>query len=358
MTRVPLLPTAALGVAVLCLTGCVEAGRTSSAAAGGSEGSAAAECPVTVDESVEGEVRVGYQLLPSGDLVVKDRGALEACLPNAEITWTQYASGGDVVQAFGADSLDIATVGSSPTVRALSAPLELEVEVVWIQDVIGDAEALVAKDPEVTDVAGLAGARVGVPFASTAHFSLLAALRGAGLDPATDVQVINLAPDAVLGAWQGGQIDAAYIWDPTLGELLAEGTQLVSGKDVSAAGAPTFDLSAATTAFVDANPGFMEVWTGVQDWAVQQIQDDPEVAAESIAVEMGSDPATVERQLAGTTYLRAADQQAEYFSGPLGPVLADTATFLAEEGEIGGAGTAQDYAAALHTDAIEAVAAP
>ncbi|CAA9403776.1 MAG: hypothetical protein AVDCRST_MAG35-1047, partial [uncultured Quadrisphaera sp.] len=110
MTRAPLIPAAALGLAVL-LTGCVEAGRTSSAAAAAVEGSEAAPCPVTPDESVEGEVRLGYQLLPSGDLVVKDLGVLEACLPGARITWTQYASGGDVVQAFGAGSLDVATVG-------------------------------------------------------------------------------------------------------------------------------------------------------------------------------------------------------------------------------------------------------
>lgn len=355
MKRTTVTLGAAAGVAAIALTGCVEAGRSSSAAATGGDASSA--CPWASDDSVTGSFRVGYQILPSGDLVVKDLGVLEACMPSADITWTQYASGGDVVQAFGSDSLDIGVAGSSPTVRALSAPLDLAVEVVWIQDVIGDAEALVAKDLGVTDVAGLRGARIGVPFSSTAHFSLLAALQDAGIDPSTDVEVINLAPDAILGAWQGDQIDAAYIWDPTLGEIRGDGEAIVTGRDVSAAGAPTFDFSAATTEFVDANPAFMEQWTRAQDWAVEMILDDPATAAASIAVQMSSDAGTVEAQLAGTTYLRAADQESEYFSGPLGPLLEDTAVFLNEQGEIDGVQPAQDYAAALHTEAITAVAA-
>jgi len=353
--RTPLALGAVLSATALALTGCVEGGRSSTAAAAG-DGGASSACPWEADDSITGPVRLGYQLLPSGDLVVKDQGVLEACMPEADITWTQYASGGDVVQAFGSGSLDLGTAGSSPTVRALSAPLDLDVQVVWVQDVIGEAEALVAKDPAVTDVAGLRGARIGVPFSSTAHFSLLAALRDAGLDPATDVQVINLAPDAILGAWQGDQIDAAYIWDPTLGEILADGTKLVSGKDVSAAGAPTFDLSAATTAFVDANPDFMEQWTRAQDWAVQMIEEDPAAAAESIAVQMSATPDVVETQLAGTTYLRAADQESQYLGGPLGPVLEDTAAFLHDEGQIDAVAPVEDYTAALHTDAVAAVA--
>jgi len=354
MKRTPLTFGVAVGVTVLGLTGCVSADRSASSA--GQAEASSAGCPWDVDDSVTGPVRVGYQILPSGDLVVKDQSILESCMPGADITWTQYASGGDVVQAFGSNSVDIGVVGSSPTVKALSAPLDLDVQVVWIQDVIGDAEALVAKGADISDVAGLEGARIGVPFSSTAHFSLLAALRNAGLDPNSDVEVINLAPDAILGAWKGDQIDAAYIWDPTLSEILADGEQLVSGKDVSEAGAPTFDFSVATTSFIEANPAFMEQWTRAQDWAVQLIEDDPAGAAESIAVQMGSDTDTVEGQLAGTTYLAAADQESEYFGGPLGPVLEDTARFLSEEGEIAGVRSVDEYAGALYVDAISAVA--
>lgn len=310
------------------------------------------ECPWKADDTVTGKVRVGFQILPVGDLVVKDQKILEACLPKAEIEWTQYASGGDVVQAFGSDSVDIGTVGSSPSVKAVSAPLDLDVRVVWVQDVIGEAEALVAKDPSVATVADLKGATIGVPFSSTAHFSLLAALDAAGLDPARDVKIINLAPEAIIGAWKGDQIDAAYIWDPTLGELVSEGKKLLSGKEVAEMGSPTFDLSVASVAFLEESPGFLETWTRAQDWAVKLIQEDPSLAAESLAVEMGADISVVETQLAGTTYLTAKEQLDSYFGGQLGQVMADTAAFLAEQGEIDAPADVAHYTAAVHSDAL------
>ena len=58
-----------------------------------------------------------------------------AFLPDATIEWSNFASGGDVVQAFGAGSLDIGLAGSSPATKALSAPLDLPVKVIWIHDV-------------------------------------------------------------------------------------------------------------------------------------------------------------------------------------------------------------------------------
>ena len=63
---------------------------------------------------------------------------LENCLPEATIEWNNFASGGDVVQAFGAGSIDIGLAGSSPSTKALSAPLDLDVKVIWIHDVIGE----------------------------------------------------------------------------------------------------------------------------------------------------------------------------------------------------------------------------
>ena len=50
----------------------------------------------------------------------------------------------------------------------------------FVLDVAGDNEALVARNETgITDVAGLRGKRVATAFASTAHYSLLAALQQA-----------------------------------------------------------------------------------------------------------------------------------------------------------------------------------
>lgn len=330
----PLLGAALL--APLALSGCVGGGET--------EGDASA-CPWEADESVDTTVRIGYQRIPNGDVVVKDQGILEDCLPNATIEWSNFASGGDVIQAFGGDSLDIGLVGSSPATRALSAPLDLPVEVVWVHDVIGAAESLVVRDGAASDIAGLKGKTIATPFGSTAHFSLLQAIADAGEDPA-DYTLVNSEPEQIAPAWSRGDIDAAWIWDPTLSELKADGGEVVlTSEDTADAGKPTFDLAIADRDFVADNEAVLTTWARAQDWAVQQIEDDPDTAAESIAVELGISTDEAKAQLAGYVYLRASEQVGgDYLGGKLGDDLFATAQFLLSQDSIAAVADEQVYA--------------
>jgi len=135
----------ALSLGALALSGCVSQPQVTQASASG--GSAASTCPVAPDKSVTSTVKIGFQKIANGDLVVKDQKMLETCLPQAKIVWTEFPSGGAVLQGFGSGSANIALLGSSPATKGLSAPLnaQMDIKVVWIQDVIGKAETLVAK---------------------------------------------------------------------------------------------------------------------------------------------------------------------------------------------------------------------
>jgi len=345
-------------VAALLLAGCVDEGRTSNPdeeqGNGGAGGTA--ECPVEVNEDVDVAVRVGYQLIPNGDLVVRDLGWLESCLPNADISWVKVASGGEMVQAFGSGSVDLGLVGSSPATKAVSPPNNIDMQVIWIHGVIGEAESLVVQEGAGETLPDLAGKTVAVPFASTAHYSLLAALERDGMS-ASDIDLINLSPDAMLAAWERGEIDAAWVWAPTLPLLTETGHIILSAADTAEAGAPTFDLAGATREFIEANPEFMETWTAVQDQAVQMIQDDPDAAAESIAVQLGITPQEVLDQIGGYTFLTAAEQAGEdYFGGQLAQDLINTADFLVTQEEIDEVNTVEAYEAAIFSDAITKVA--
>ncbi|WP_280261570.1 ABC transporter substrate-binding protein [Nocardia wallacei] len=340
------------GMLALALTGCEESGRTDSSRYTGER----VPCPVAVDESFTGSVRIGYQDIPNGDLIVKDTGLLHTCLPNATVTWSKFASGGDVIQAFGAGSLDIGLLGSAPAARALSAPLRQDMRVIWIHDIIRGAESLVAKDPSITTVAGLRGKRIAVPFASTAHYSLTGALTAAGID--RDVRLVNLTPDAILGAWKGGQIDAAFIWEPTLSQLLADGHVVASAASTAASGRPTYDLAGARAGFVAENPKFLEVWTAAQHWAVTQLNGDQAQAATHIAAQLGISIDAARRQLGGYGYLDAGTQSgATYLGGNLGRDLRSTAEFLLSQGEVQGVAAPDAYADAVYPAAAAKVSA-
>lgn len=344
-----LLATAALA---LTLSGCVESAdeRKASDAA---DQAAETDCPWTPDESVTTTARIAWQAIPNGDAVVKDLGLLEACMPNATIEWVQASSGGDVITYYGGGDVDLGLMGSAPAARSASEPVVQDVDIatIWIHDVIGDAESLIVKDPAITDVADLKGATIATPFSSTAHYSLLQALADAGLDASKDVTVINLDPEKMPAAWQGDQIDAAWVWDPTQSQLIDDGgTRLISSADTAEAGRPTFDVGTVDRTFAAENEDFLTQWATAQDYAVQLIQDSPAEAAESVAVVLGIEPAQAEAQFAGLQFLRASEQAGpDYLGGTFADDLLTTASFLLDQGEIDAVGDAAQYAE--HVDA-------
>ncbi|MBD7918687.1 aliphatic sulfonate ABC transporter substrate-binding protein [Cellulomonas sp. Sa3CUA2] len=313
----------------------------------------------SADASGPDVLRIGYQLIPNGDLVVKHEGWLEEALPGTDVQWIRFDSGGDVNTAVVAGSVDVGLAGSSPVTRGLSKPLDIDYRVLWVHDVIGDAESLVARDGSgVSSVADLAGRTIATPFASTAHYSLTAALAEAGVGE-DDVRLVDLQPADILGAWTRGDVDAAYVWEPTLSEL--GGTVLTTSTQVAQGGHPTYDLGVVTRAFADEHPDAVDAWLEAQDRAVALLQDDPDAAAEAIGAELDLPTDEVTTQLAGLTFLRGSEQAGEtYFGTPDAPgafaaSLASAAQFLHAQGAIDAVPDVADLQDRIAVDALARV---
>ena len=260
-------------------------------------------------------IRIAYQAFPSGDLIVKNQGLLEKALPDYKITWTKFDSGASINTAFLGRSIDIAAIGSSPVARGLSAPLNIPYQVAFVLDVAGDNEALVARDGSgVTDVAGLRGKKVAAPFASTAHYSLLAALNQAGVKE-SEVTIVDLEPQDILAAWTRGDLDAAYSWLPSLDALKKNGKVLISSRQLATAGKPTLDLGVVSTAFIQAHPEAVDAWRKVEAQALDIIATDPAAAAEAVGRELNLSPADAQRQLSQGVFLKPADLASEEWLG-------------------------------------------
>jgi len=302
-------------------------------------------------------LRIAYQQIPNGDLVVKHNKWLEAALPDTKIDWVRFDSGGDVNTAVVAGAVDIGLAGSSPVTRGLSAPLNIDYQVAWIHDVIGDAESLVARDGSgITSIADLKGHKIATPFASTSHYSLVAALTDAGLST-DDVTLVDLQPGDILAAWTRGDVDAAYVWDPTLSQL--GGTVLTTSTEQAKAGHPTYDLGVVTTAVAQKYPGVVDAWLTAQDKAVAQLQDDTATAAEAIGAELDLAPADVTKQLEGLTFLRGTEQLApEFFGTKAAPgafagSLRQAAEFLKTQDAIEAVPAESDLQAGIALDALD-----
>jgi taurine transport system substrate-binding protein len=303
-------------------------------------------------------LRLGYQTFPSGDLIVKNNKWLEEALPDYNIKWIKFDSGADVNTAFIAGELDFGALGSSPVARGLSAPLNIPYSVAFVLDVAGDNEALVARnDTGINTIADLKGKRVGTPFASTAHYSLLAALAQNNLSP-KDVQLIDLQPQAILAAWDRGDIDAAYTWLPTLDELRKTGKDLITSRALAKGGKPTLDLAAVSNKFADEHPDVVTKWREQESRALTTIKDDPDAAAKAIAAEIGLTPAVVAGQLKQGVYLTPQELVSpewlgtERAVGNIAANLESASQFLAEQTQIPAAAPLKTFQDAMYVKGL------
>jgi len=298
-------------------------------------------------------VRVAYQNFADSTLLVKDQGTLEKALPDHRITWTAFDSGASINTAFLGGAIDLAVIGSSPAAAALCPPLNIPYKVIELLNVIGDSEALVAREASgVTKIADLVGRKVAAPFSSTAHYSLLAALRQAGVDPAA-VTLVDLEPQNIQAAWQRGDIDAAYVWTPVLSGLQQDGVTLTDSAKLATAGRPTLTFTVARTEFIDGNAEVIAKWLEATDHAIGLIKTDPGVVADAVARQIGSSKEDAAAQLRQNIYLTHAEQRGpDYFGtkdapGQLANRLRDAAEFLHDQKKIDAVPDLETFRAAL-----------
>jgi taurine transport system substrate-binding protein len=177
-------------------------------AAGGVFAAFAAHAAVAADS-----VRIGYQNEPDPSHAAIVDGAYEKATGD-KIEWRKFDSGASVIAALASNAIDIGYAGSSPLAAGVTrgAPIEAFL----VAGLIGKAEGLIARNGSgVNDIKDLVGKKVATPFVSTAHYSLLFALKQAGVD-STKVNVLNLQPPEIAAAFARGDIDGAYVWDPVL----------------------------------------------------------------------------------------------------------------------------------------------
>ncbi|WP_299129954.1 taurine ABC transporter substrate-binding protein [uncultured Amaricoccus sp.] len=300
------------------------------------------------------KLTIGYQTVVEPSKVPQAAGTYEAAT-GATIDWRKFDSGADVIAAIASGALDIGYVGSSPLAAAASR--ELPIETIYIVGLIGESEALVARDGSgVASVADLVGKKVAVPFVSTTHYSLLAALRHEGVDPAK-VEILNLRPPEIAAAWERGDIDAAYIWDPALGQIRESGEVILDSAQVAEWGAPTFDAWIVRKDFAEAHPdavrGFVKV-TGdtyasfLANPAAWNASSDQ---AREIARLTGAKVEDVPTLLKGYVFPPLADQASDaYLGGATVTAIAATSEFLKEQGRIEAA--LGDYSAYVSADYV------
>ena len=253
----------------------------------------------------------------------------------ANVDWRKFDSGAAVVRALVSGDVQIGNIGSSPL--AVAASQQVPIEVFLLASQLGNSEALVVKK-NITKPEDLIGKRIAVPFISTTHYSLLAALKHWGIKPG-QVQIINLQPPAIIAAWQRGDIDGAYVWAPAVNELEKDGTVLTDSEKVGQWGAPTLDVWVVRKDFAEKHPEVVKAFAKSALDAQQPYISNPDAwlkqpaNLEKLSRLSGVPQADVPRLVKGNNYLTPA-QQVQQLTGPVNKAIVDTATFLKEQGKV------------------------
>lgn len=159
------------------------------------------------------EIRIGIQ--KSGSLVyLKDQKFLEQALKaqNIQVKWLEFPSGPPMLEAMNTGNLDFATTGESPPVFAQAANAGL----VYVAHEVAAPNSeglLLPKNSPITDAKQLKGKRIAVAKGSSAHYTLVQALKKHGLAYG-DITPVYLQPADARAAFEQGNVDAWVVWEP------------------------------------------------------------------------------------------------------------------------------------------------
>lgn len=326
------------------------------AACGGAD-SANDSSTASADGDLPEKVVIATLEMPNDEGIAKAEGYFEDEL-GVPVEVVQFESGKAINQAMVSGAVDFGLTGSGSAVLGIASGIPIEM--IWIHETLGSVEALAAKSAlNATSLEDLKGKNIGVPFASTAHYSLLRAITASGFEE-TDFTLIDLQPSDIFAAWQRGDIDAAYVWEPTLSQLLADGNIVLHSGDVAEMGYMTANVEIVRSEFGEAYPEIVEKYIASVDKAVTLYREDPEQAISIIAEQLNITEESAKLQMEGQNWISAEEQLdaanlgTSEAVGAMAATMLDMGQFYLDQGNITDLPSAEAFAEGINTTYIQA----
>ena len=261
----------------------------------------------------------------------------------SKIDFRKFDSGADIFAAIASGDVQVGYVGSSPYAAATSRGLD--VKAFYLASISGTDEALVVRNGSgINSVSDLKGKKLAAAPVSTDHYQLLALIKSQGLTE-KDVQVFAIPQPEIVAAYNRGDIDGAFVWDPALTELKKTGRVLVTSKEVAEKGAPTFSAWVATAAFAKEHPEFLKAFGSVIEKHTLSFVNNKAAwnkdsdNAKQLAKLLGGTPADQAAGLLNLNLLPLSAQASDAWLGGgeksgIARILKETSVFLKEQKKI------------------------
>lgn len=167
--------------------------------------------------------------------------------------YTKFTAGPPMFAAFNSGSIDVAYMGGPPSLIAMSQ--DLPVSIIAVEVDASNGEGLVVNAQSgIKSIEDLKGKKIAVARGSSAEAAMMTGLEKYGMD-SDDVQIIDLDVTTIIPAFQKGDVDGVWVWDPWLSKLETAGGKVIT---------------------TDAEVGFnmFGVWVARNEW----IKENPEAA--------------------------------------------------------------------------------
>lgn len=159
----------------------------------------------------------------------------------------------------------------------------------YLLDSSNGADAIIARE-EITGLADLKGRRVALSVNDLNHMLLIVALEQVGLSD-SEVELVNMDPDAAGAAFLAGQVDAAVTWEPWLTRAAANGGRIVYSTAEPAAQDLILNAVVGTADFIEAEPEAFAAFIRATARGVAKFRADPERAYAIVAAKLEVTPA-------------------------------------------------------------------
>lgn len=248
-----------------------------------------------------------------------------------------FDSGADVIMSLASGDLDISSLGSSPTTIAVAR--DVPIKVIAIEMDLASNEAMIVRDG-INLLSDLKGKKIAVPFSSTCHYALMRTLSLYNMDPKS-IDILDMGSMEAAGAFKGGMIDGAWVWDPAYTEMVNSGGHiLITSGMVGKMGYPTWNNIVVRKKFAEKYPEVVAQWVGAFLKTVDFYHENPDEAASVVAGQLSMDPDTTKKVMSRFGFLNAEQQLSPKWLGTdesPGHVvkgIQNTSEFLVNQGSI------------------------
>jgi aliphatic sulfonates family ABC transporter substrate-binding protein len=195
----------------------------------------------------------------------------------------KFTSGPAYFSAFGSKSIDVGFMGTPPAVVGIAQGVPMKIFA--IENFAPGSEALIArKGSGIDSLKAMKGKKIATKRGTSGDYALQTGLAKAGLS-LSDITFIDLDVSALMPAFNRGDIDAGWYWEPWQGQMVdAGGEQIATDGQIGVAGGIVW---VAHSEWLASNADAVARLLHAIDEATAVISKDPQKAASYIVADLG-----------------------------------------------------------------------